>query len=169
MADHSAGHHSSPDDEYAFTPEGAAYEHTDAAVGPVAKFLFWLFVAAVLTHFGLAGVYKLMIDQGVKSEATERRYPLAATEEQRLPPVPRLQQFPRNELYTFRTEERDRLESYGWESKAAGTVHIPIEEAMKLMVERGLPAQATDAAQPAVVGMMPADSSAGRTLEKRRQ
>jgi hypothetical protein len=28
-----AGHHSSPDDEYAFTPEGAAYEHTDAAVG----------------------------------------------------------------------------------------------------------------------------------------
>jgi hypothetical protein len=48
-------------------------------------------------------------------------------------------------------------------------VHIPIEEAMKLLVERGLPAQATDAAQPAAVGMMPADSSAGRTLEKRRQ
>ena len=166
---HSSGHHASPDDEYAFTPEGAAYEHTDAAVGPVAKFLFWLFIAAIVTHFGLAGVYKLMIDEGVKSEASERRYPLAATEEQRVPPVPRLQQFPRNELYTFRNEERDRLETYGWESKAAGTVHIPIEEAMKLMVERGLPAQATDAAQPAVVGMMPADSSSGRTLEKRRQ
>ena len=170
MADHSgAGHHSSPDDEYAFTPEGAAYEHTDAADGPVAKFLFWLFVAAVLTHFGLAGVYQLMIDQGVKSEATERRYPLAATEEQRLPPVPRLQQFPRNELYTFRTEERDRLESYGWENKAAGTVHIPIEEAMKLTVERGLPVQAADPSQAATLGMMPADSSSGRTLEKRRQ
>ena len=169
MADHSARHHSSPDDEYAFTPEGAAYEHTDAAVGPVAKFLFWLFVAAVLTHFGLAGVYKLMIDQGIKSEAGERRYPLAATEEQRLPPVPRLQQFPRNELFTFRTEERDRLESYGWENKAAGTVHIPIEEAMKLTVERGLPVQDVDPAQAATVGMMPADSSSGRTLEKRRQ
>ena len=166
---HSSGHHASPDDEYAFTPEGASYEHTDAAIAPVAKFLFWLFIAAIITHFGLAGVYKLMIDEGVKSEASERRYPLAATEEQRVPPVPRLQQFPRNELYTFRNEERDRLQTYGWESKAAGTVHIPIEEAMKLMVERGLPAQATDAAQPAVVGMMPADSSAGRTLEKRRQ
>ncbi|HEV8396396.1 MAG TPA: hypothetical protein VGQ37_19075 [Vicinamibacterales bacterium] len=170
MADHSgAGHQSSPDDEYAFTPEGAGYEHTDAAVGPVAKFLFWLFMAAVLTHFGLAGVYKLMIDQGVKSEAGERRYPLAATEEQRLPPVPRLQQFPRNELYTFRTEERDRLETYGWESKAAGTVHIPIEEAMKLTVERGLPVQAVEPAQSETLGMMPADSSSGRTLEKRRQ
>ena len=169
MADHAAGHHSSPDDEYAFTPEGSSYEHTDAAVGPVAKFLFWLFVAAVATHFGLAGVYQLLINQGVKSEASERRYPLAATEEPRLPPVPRLQQFPRNELYTFRNEERDRLQNYGWESKAAGTVHIPIDEAMRLTVERGLPVQASDAAQPATVGMMPADSSAGRTLEKRRQ
>jgi hypothetical protein len=170
MAEHaSAGHHSSPDDEYAFTPEGAEYEHTDAAVGPVAKFLFWLFIAAVATHFGLAGVYKLLVDQGVKSEATERRYPLAASEEQRLPPVPRLQQFPRNELYTFRKDEGEHLESYGWENKAAGTVHIPIEEAMKLTVERGLPVQASDPSQTATLGMMPADSSAGRTLEKRRQ
>ena len=170
MADHSAaGHHGSPDDEYAFTPEGASYEHTDAAIGPVAKFLFWLFIAAVLTHFGLAGVYRLLVDNGVKQAASERRYPLAATEEQRLPPVPRLQQFPRNELYTFTRDERSRLTSYGWENKAAGTVHIPIEEAMKLTVERGLPVEAADPAQTATVGMMPADSSAGRTLEKRRQ
>jgi hypothetical protein len=170
MAEHApAGHHSSPDDEYAFTPEGAAYEHTDAAVGPVAKFLFWLFVAAVVTHLGLAGVYKLLVDQGVKSEPSARRSPLAATAEQRLPPVPRLQQCPPNELYTFRQDEGAHLESYGWENKAAGTVHIPIEEAMKLTVERGLPVQAVDPSQAANLGMMPADSSAGRTLEKRRQ
>jgi hypothetical protein len=168
MAGH-GGQHSSPDDEYAFTPDGASYEHTDAAVGPVAKFLFWLFISAVATHFGLAGVYKLMVDQGVSAEVSERRYPLAATEEPRLPPVPRLQQFPPNELYTFTNEERARLEGYGWENKAAGTVHIPIEEAMRLTVERGLPVQAVDAAQPSTLGMMPADSSAGRTLEKRRQ
>jgi hypothetical protein len=168
MADHAAGHHSSPDDEYAFTPEGASYEHTDAAVGPVAKFLFWLFVAAIATHFGLAGVYQLLINEGVKSEASERRYPLA-TDEPRLPPVPRLQQFPHNELYTFTRDERAHLGSYGWENKAAGTVRIPIEEAMRLTVERGLPVQATDAAQPATLGMMPADSSSGRTLERRRQ
>jgi hypothetical protein len=170
MAGHaSTGHHSSSDDEYALTPEGASYEHTDVAVGPVAKFMFWLFIAAVLTHFGVAGVYKLLVDQGVKVEATERRYPLAASEEQRLPPVPRLQQFPRNELYTFRKDEGAHLESYGWESKAAGTVHIPIEEAMKLTVERGLPVQAVDPSEATTLGMMPADSSAGRTLEKRRQ
>jgi len=90
MAHHPAGGHGSPDDEYAATPEGAAYEHTDAAAAPVAKFLIWLFVAALLTHVGLAGVYKLLIDQGVRQEASERRYPIAAAETPRLPPVPRL-------------------------------------------------------------------------------
>jgi hypothetical protein len=40
---------------------------------------------------------------------------------------------------------------------------------MRLMVERGLPVQAVDKAQTDGLGMMPADSSAGRTLERRRQ
>ena len=66
---------------------------------PVAKFLIWLFVAAVLTHVGLAGVYKLLIDQGVAQEAGERRYPLAATEDTaRCRRLPRLQQHPPQEL-----------------------------------------------------------------------
>ena len=168
MAHHPAGH-GSPDDEYAATPEGAAYEHTDAAVAPVAKFLVWLFVAAVLTHVGLAGVYKLLIDQGVAQEASERRYPLAAGEEPRLPPVPRLQQHPPDELRTFRGDEQTHLGTYGWENKAAGTVRIPIDEAMRLTVERGLPVQAVDPAQSTGLGMMPADASSGRTLERRRQ
>jgi len=169
MAHHPAGGHGSPDDEYAATPEGAAYEHTDAAAAPVAKFLIWLFVAALLTHVGLAGVYKLLIDQGVRQEASERRYPIAAAETPRLPPVPRLQQHPPDELRTFRTDEANRLDSYGWENKAAGTVRIPIAEAMRLTVERGLPVQAVDPAQTTGLGMMPADSSSGRTLERRRQ
>ena len=169
MAHHPAAGHGSPDDEYAVTPEGASYEHTDAAVAPVAKFLIWLFIAAVLTHVGLAGVYKLLVDQGVAQEASERRYPLAASEAPRLPPLPRLQQHPPDELRTFRTDETTRLDSYGWENKAAGTVRIPISEAMRLTVERGLPVQAVDQAQTDGLGMMPADSSSGRTLERRRQ
>jgi hypothetical protein len=51
-----------------------------------------------------------------------------------------------------------------------GTVHIPIAEAMRLTVERGLPSRAQDGAQPAApAGMMPADSSSGRTMLQRRQ
>jgi len=36
-------------------------------------------------------------------------------------------------------ERRDVLYSYGWVDEKAGTVHIPIERAMDLIVQRGLP------------------------------
>jgi hypothetical protein len=55
MAHHPEAGHTSPDDEY-LPVAGSSYEHTDAHSAPIAKFLFWLFVSAVLTHFGLAGL-----------------------------------------------------------------------------------------------------------------
>jgi hypothetical protein len=158
------------DPEYGATPAGSTYEHTDAHTWLIAKFMFWLLVTAVLTHFGLGFMYQMMIEQGERREAGEIRYPLAAREEMRLPPVPRLQQSPANEIFDFRRNEQQLLNSYGWQNREMGTVHIPISEAMRLTVERGLPSRAPDAAQPtATVGMMPADSSSGRTMQQRRQ
>jgi hypothetical protein len=55
-------------------------------------------------------------------------------------------------------------------NKNAGVVHIPIEDAMRLAVERGLPARPeAEAGAVGTPGLMPADSSAGRTMERRRQ
>jgi hypothetical protein len=103
-------------------------------------------------------------------EVGEQPYPLAAAQEQRLPPVPRLQQFPRVEFFDFRRSEESLLREYGWMNKSEGIVHIPIDEAMRLTVERGLPARAQDPAQPAqTTGMMPSDASSGRPMERRRQ
>lgn len=163
-----AGHHASADDEYLETPPGSAYEHTDADVWPIVKFMAWLAVSAVVIHVGLGFVYDLMIRQAME---TEQPYPLAAGQEERLPPAPRLQQFPSVEYYQFRLDEEALLRRYGWMNKEAGLVHIPIDEAMRLTLERGaLQSRTPDAASPAVApGLMPADSSAGRTLERRRQ
>ena len=84
--------------------------------------------------------------------------------------MPRLQQSPANEIFDFRRNEQELLNSYGWQNREMGTVHIPISEAMRLTVERGLPSRAADAAQPAETpGLYPADSSSGRTMERRRQ
>jgi hypothetical protein len=171
--DHAAHAHGSPDDEYAVTPPGAGYEHTDAHTWIIVKFLAWLLVSAVIIHAGLGVLYDLMIDRAV--ETGERRYPMAEGQEQRLPPMPRLQQFPQNDIYQFRLGEREFLENYGWMNRSAGTVHIPIAEAMRLTVERGLPSRAADAAAdptappPAPASLMPSDSSSGRTMEQRRQ
>jgi hypothetical protein len=39
----------------------------------------------------------------------------------------------------FEQADRQRLQSYGWIDKEQGVVHLPIERAMQLLVERGLP------------------------------
>ena len=42
-------------------------------------------------------------------------------------------------LLKLRKEESDILGNYGWTDKEAGIARIPIERAMKLIVEQGLP------------------------------
>ena len=159
--------HGSADAEYRETPPDSTYERTDANTPVIVKFLMWLIVSAVIIHVGLGFVYQLFIDRSVE---VDQPYPLAAGQEERLPPAPRLQQFPRNEIYQFRTDENALLERYGWMNREAGIVHIPIEEAMRLTVERGvLQSIAPAPAAPTPPGMMPSDSSAGRTMEQRRQ
>ena len=169
MADHHPVGHASPDDEYLETPPGAEYEHTDANVRIIFKFLIWLTISAVVIHFGLGLMYGFLIEQS--KETGDRQYPMAApADERRLPATPRLQQFPQNERYLFRIGEDELLNHYGWMNKSGGTVHIPIADAMRLLVERGLPARAQEPAQPVETpGMMPSDSSSGRVMERRRQ
>jgi hypothetical protein len=76
-------------------------------------------------------------------EAGAPEFPLAVGHESRLPPEPRLQEKPREDLQRLRTRERELLNSYQWVDKAAGTVRIPIDEAMKLTLEKGLPSRPT--------------------------
>jgi hypothetical protein len=68
-------------------------------------------------------------------------YPLAAGQANRVPPGPRLQTNPREDMHELRAREEEILTSYGWVDKNAGIVRIPIEEAMKITVQRGLPAR----------------------------
>lgn len=61
------------------------------------------------------------------------------------PPEPRLQANPRIDLLQMRAEEKAALESYGWVDRERGVARMPIDEAMKIVVQRGLPARAPDA------------------------
>jgi hypothetical protein len=174
MAEHAQHHHTltghhSADDQYLETPPGSTYEHTDASVGVMVKFGFWLIISAIVVHVGLGLMYALLIRESSERVET-KQYPLANNQALRLPPEPRLQQSAPNELYAFRTKEDTDLHSYGWVDKSAGTVHIPIDDAMRLMLERGLPSRPEGtAAVGAPAGTFPSDSSSGRSPEKRRQ
>ena len=66
--------------------------------------------------------------------------PLAPLAETRpLPPEPRLQVAPAQDLQQMRAAEDAVLSSYGWVNEAAGFVRIPIDCAIERVVEQGLP------------------------------
>lgn len=54
-------------------------------------------------------------------------------------PQPRLEVHPGADLAASRRADELDLHSYGWIDRKAGVAHIPIERAMQLLVERGLP------------------------------
>ena len=155
------------DPEYRVTPPGAGHEHTDANVWLITKFGLWLLISAIVIHVGMGFMFGMFVE---RREETEQMFPLATGQERRLPAAPRLQQFPANELYEFRLREEATLQGYGWIDRAAGRIQIPISEAMRLTVERGLPTRVTqpEEATPAPAGQVPADSSSGRTMERRK-
>jgi hypothetical protein len=54
-------------------------------------------------------------------------------------PEPQLQPSNNADLLAMYAEHDELLGSYGWVNQAQGQVHIPVERAMELIVERGLP------------------------------
>lgn len=54
----------------------------------------------------------------------------------RLMPGPALQSAPQPELATYRAEQAARLHGSGWVDASGRIVHIPIEDAMALLVAR---------------------------------
>jgi hypothetical protein len=94
-----------------------------------------LVVVAVVVHLAAWWIF----DALNKSEREDKRsaFPLAAKESGGLPPEPRLQEINRlagNAGPLYAAEQR-RLETYGWVDEKESIVHIPIDRAMKLIVE----------------------------------
>jgi hypothetical protein len=54
-------------------------------------------------------------------------------------PAPRLQTSPSADMTSFHAEEMQRLNGAGWVDRAKGTLHIPIDEAMRKVAEEGIP------------------------------
>jgi hypothetical protein len=113
------------------------HEESDVNVGAILRFGIGLAVVALVVHvflWWLLGVY-----QRQQNRAHAQAFPMAAGQQNRLPPSPRFQENPQQELQDLRVKQRGVLEEYSWVNKEAGIARIPIEEAMKIVVERGLP------------------------------
>lgn len=134
----------------------AGYEPRDAHASPLVKFIVWLFIGMGITlvaMYYLVQAYKLM----PRFNADDVRHPLAV--ERQVPNEPRLealkgvhqgldgtvvdrvaQPYFNTTMYRdWNAKWKHQLSSYGYVDQAAGIVHVPIEHAMKLKLEKGFP------------------------------
>jgi len=82
------------------------------------------------------------------------------------PPVPELESEPGQTLDPYRAAEEQKLNSYGWVDRATGVIRIPIDRAMDLTAQQGLPSRPTPAATPTDNGSTsPSVASSGRVDE----
>lgn len=134
----------------------------------VVYFLLILGVATAFCLFLMRGVYSLLDRREKESQPpvnplvtkvpedtrhVYRGYPQTAF------PDPRLEEDELNQLNGILTEEQDRLYTYGWIDQKAGTLHIPIDRAMDLLVERGLPVRPQNETSPNAKNDLPGDHS----------
>jgi hypothetical protein len=173
MAQHHDAAHATADDEYLNSGEVSGHEHTDANVWMIVQFAIWLFASALVVHVLMWLMFVWFVRDRAATAAQAVEFPLAVQQERRLPAGPRLQAIPANEIFEFRQRENAELTEYGWVDRNAGTVRIPIEQAKELLLQRGLPsrpaaAPSEGASSVDAAVMIPADSSSGRTLERRR-
>ncbi|HXE79411.1 MAG TPA: hypothetical protein VNK41_01555 [Vicinamibacterales bacterium] len=137
MTEHHPHHRN---DEPLPDPVAVGHETSDAQAGPIVKFLILLAV----TCLAVAGLMVVFHNYLERREASEKvsRYPVAAGRERPLPPPPRLQTEPFGDIKELRRAERRLLDRYEWVDRNAGTVRIPIDRAMEILAERGLPHRA---------------------------
>jgi hypothetical protein len=118
------------------------FESEDIRATPVLKFLVGLAVTCVVTAFLLVAFYR-----GMRSYVAGLQPPPPHMQFQagRNPVAPLLQERPAPDLRVLRAEEERTLSSYGWVDEGKGVVRIPIEEAMRIVAERGLSSEASSA------------------------
>jgi hypothetical protein len=126
--------------------EDIGFEREDMGARNVYAFLIALALMGVLVHFMVKGIYGFM-DSYQKAHQPPANPLATAPENPRVPgkdipnkfPLPRLEENDRLEIKDFRMQEEQTLNSYGWVDQPNGVVRIPIDRAMQLLAERGLP------------------------------
>ena len=123
--------------------------------------LFALIVGAFimcLIAWGIFAYFKV-------SNGTEEA---AKANQQQVPPEPRVEERPWQQLINVRAREEHVLSSYAWVDQKEGTVRIPISQAIDELVKKGLPSH--DYLSDMVAGKKPpAAAPAARTATPKQQ
>lgn len=158
--EHSAEHIDNPD---------VAHESSDVNVRGIFGFGIGLAVGTGLVAVLLFGAFSVMVDRfnppaPATSSPLTRTRPMVPESRQHTEtafPEPRLQPNAAEDLVKYREAEYRRLNTYGWVDQKTGTVHIPIDRAKELMLQRGLPVRTPGTVPPAVPPISPPAATQG--------
>jgi hypothetical protein len=116
---------------------GPAAGHELSDLSPRNISFFGIGLAALIV-FALIAIYGLMV--WLRASAGRRAEPPSPLSIAPQPiPGPQLLVQPGTAMKTMRQQESARLKSYGWIDQENGIVHIPIERAIEMLAEKGLP------------------------------
>jgi hypothetical protein len=120
------------------------HERRDIDARPIVGASVALAVVITLVAIGMRLVFH---HYAAREAATSQpANPLAVEAGRQLPPEPRLQTAPIDDIQKLREHERSILDTYGWVDREHGVVRVPIDRAIDLLAERGLPARKKDQA-----------------------
>jgi len=122
------------------------FEHEDLRPSGPYYFLAGLALLGLVIYLLMFGMYRFLdsyakVHQPALSPmATPQADTRTVTHESTQTfPQPRLEENERMQLRPFIEDQDRKLATYDWVDKNKGTVRIPIDRAMELIVERGLP------------------------------
>ena len=127
------------------------YEKTDAHAGATIRAGLYILGSMFLTALLVVPMYRFL----VRREARQQPRAASVLEPAGLAPAPGVPRLVVSEplaLAEFRAQEDALLTSYGWVEKDAGIARMPVDEAMKIVAERGLPKFPAPAPTPAPKG-----------------
>ncbi len=92
----------------------------------------WIVVVVLYPIFGFWAQHRASVSPPAPALAGQRN---------QLPSSPRLQVTPKVDLRELRARDESQLHTYGWVDRQHGVITIPIDRAMQLLAERGIPPQ----------------------------
>jgi cysteine synthase len=110
----------------------AGHETTDVNVWAIGKFAIGLVIVCAVSVGLLFGLFKYF-------QSREETSLAVTVDPTRIFPQPQLQKTPISDLKAVRAEEDKMLNGYAWVDQSKGIVRIPVDRAIEVLAQRGLP------------------------------
>jgi hypothetical protein len=118
---------------------GPGYEVRDANIKGLLQFAFWLAMLLLVTLVAMRFTFSELSKMAPLGPAAS-----PFENARQIPSGPLLQAEPHQELGAYCANQQLAVDGYAWVNKTGGIAQIPIDRAMDLTIQRGLPSRSAD-------------------------